>query len=263
MDLGLKNKVALVAGASKGLGYATALAFAKEGARVVICSRDADRINSAAATLHAETGAEILALTADVNQPADITHLIEQIITKFGSLHICVTNAGGPPSAPFMQIDDAQWQQACNQTLMSAVRMSRAVIPQMQKQQWGRIIHVASFSVKEPMVNLVLSNSIRSAVVALGKTQADELGADGILVNSVLPGWTATERSQALLKAHAEQQNISLEEMYDKKLTSIPLKRLGKPEEFAAAVVFLASERASFITGVALAVDGGQSRFPF
>jgi 3-oxoacyl-[acyl-carrier protein] reductase len=263
MDLGLKDKVALVAGASKGLGYAAARSLVREGVRVAICSRDALRIESAAEALHRETDAPVFAAVVDVTRAEEITRWVNGVAERFGTIHICVTNTGGPPSMPFVDLDDALWQAWLNQTLMSAVRLARAVIPYMQKQKWGRIIHLASYSVKNPVPNLMLSNSIRSAVVALGKTQADELAADGILVNCVLPGWTETERVGELMEARAKRESISVAEAFARLRATIPVKRLGRPEELGDAVAFLASERASYITGVALTVDGGGSRFPF
>lgn len=263
MKLGLENKVALIAGASKGLGLATALSFAREGARVAICARDENRIKQAAEKIHQETGAEVLAVTADVAQQEGPAHFVKTAYEKFGAIHICITNTGGPPSMPFLEIDDEQWQRAFDLTLMSAIRLSRAVVPFMQKQHWGRIVHLCSISVNNPIPNLTLSNTIRPAVVALAKTQADQLGHHNILVNSLLTGWTETERTQELLQAHANRQNISTEAVYLARQKTIPLNRMGHPEEVADAVVFLASERASFITGTTLAVDGGETRFPF
>ncbi len=263
MNLDLKNKIALIAGASKGLGYATALSMAQEGAHIAICARDKDRIETAAKTIQQKTGAQVFAMAIDVTKAEDITRWVNAAAEKFGAIHICVTNTAGPSSMPFMEIDDAKWQQSINLTLMSAIRVSRAAIPFMQKQKWGRIIHLCSYSVKNIIPNLILSNSIRSAVVALGKTQAEELASYNILVNSVLPGWTDTERVGELMQARAQHHNISVEAAYAARQAAVPLKRMARPEEIADAVTFLASERAGFITGTTLTIDGGETRFPF
>lgn len=263
MDLGLRGKVALVAGASEGLGFAIAKEFAREGAKVAICSRDLKKINKAAELIRNETGAEVMAAAADLTQPKEINDWVQAVATQWNTIHICITNTGGPPASTFIDTTDEQWQNAVNLTLMSAVRLSRAVIPFMQKQKWGRIIHVCSASVKNPIPNLIFSNSIRAAVVALGKTQSNELGGDGILVNSLLPGWTRTERTNLIMEARAKAANRTIEESYQDREVSIPIKRIATPEEIAAPVVFLASEKASFITGIALTVDGGETRVPF
>jgi 3-oxoacyl-[acyl-carrier protein] reductase len=263
MNLELTNKIALITGASKGLGFATALSFAKEGAKIVICSRDEKNIHTAAEKIRAETGAEVFALTADLTRAKDIRQLVKTATEKFGTIHICVTNTGGPPSMPFLELDDEKWLRGIELTLMSAVRLSREVIPHMQKQKWGRILHICSASVKNPIPNLMLSNSIRAAVVAMAKTQSYELAKDNILVNSILPGMTDTERTGELMKARAKYQNIKVEEAIAARKAAIPLGRLGRPEELADSIVFLASERASFITGTVLAVDGGETKFPF
>ena len=263
MHLELNNKVVLVAGASQGIGYATALAFAREGARVAICSRNKNNIEEAAKKIRQETKAEILAQAVDLTQGEAIKTWVNSTINYFGNIHICITNTGGPPHGPFMNLDDAQWNTGITLTLMSAVRLSRAVIPTMQKQKWGRIIHLCSVSVRNPIPHLGLSNSIRSAVVALAKTQADELAENNILVNSLLTGWTRTQRVDELMQAQAKQEHLSLEDVYAKRQKSIPLGRMASPEEIAAPIVFLSSAAASFITGTTITVDGGESRFPF
>jgi len=263
MDLGLKNKIAFVAGASKGLGKAVALGLAREGAHVAIVSRDATRVNAAANDIRQATGANVLAITADVTRADEIERAISETVAAFGTIHILVTNAGGPPPGAFVALSEEQWQSAINLTLMSAVRMSRAVVPMMQKQKWGRILHISSYSVKHPVENLMLSNSIRAAVVGLGKTQAIELAKDGILVNSILPGWTATERVENLMRDRAARSGRTPQDETGMIEKDIPLGRLGKPEEFANVVVFLASECASYVNGVALAVDGGVTRTAF
>ena len=264
MDFGLKNKIVIVSGASQGLGYASALSFAKEGAKIAICSRKKDRIEKAADQIRSEIpSADILAFPADMTNALSISQFVNQVIEQWGTVHVCITNTGGPPSIQFMEAGDEIWEKSFNLTLMSAVRLSRAVIPTMQKQQWGRIIHICSASVKNPIPNLMMSNTIRSAVVALSKTQSNELADNNILVNCLLPGWTDTERVGEIMSAKAKYQQISLEEAYRLRKNLIPLKRMGKPEEIADSIVFLASERASFITGTILTVDGGETRVPF
>lgn len=263
MDLGLRNKVVLVAGASEGLGFAIAKAFAHEGAKVAICSRDLNKINKAAELIQNETQADIMASVVDLTHPEEINNWVLDVAKKWNTIHICITNTGGPPSSTFIDTTDEQWYNAINLTLMSAVRLSHAVIPFMKKQKWGRIIHICSASVKNPIPNLIFSNSIRAAVVALGKTQSNELGIDGILVNSVLPGWTRTERTNVIMQARAKASNRSIEESYQDRETVIPVKRIATPDEIASPVVFLASEKASFITGIALTVDGGETKVPF
>ena len=263
MDLGLKNKVALVAGASKGLGYAVALGLAREGARVAILSRDRARIDAAAKEIRAAAGTEVLPIAADVSRAEDIERAVSETAKKFGTIHILVTNAGGPPPAKFFDASDEMWQKAVDQTLMSAVRLSRAAIPLMQKQKWGRIVHITSYTIKHPIDNLMLSNAIRPAVVGLAKAQSLELGADGILVNSVGPGITDTDRIKELFGDRANRSQASMSEEYARAAKNIPLGRIGQPEEFANVVVFLASERASFLTGVYLQIDGGEQRTPF
>ncbi len=263
MNLGLQNKIALIAGASKGLGKAVALGLAREGAQVAIISRDQARIEQAAQEIREATGAIVLAIAADVTRAEDIQRAVDETVKKFGTIHILVTNAGGPPPAPFTAITDAQWQSAINLTLLSAVRLSQAAVPFMQKQKWGRIIHLGSYSVKHPVDGLMLSNSIRAAVVGLGKTQAIELAKDGILVNSVLPGWTVTERVEQLMGDRAARNQTTARDEAAKIEKEIPLGRMGQPEEFANVVVFLASERASYVNGIAVSVDGGITRTPF
>ena len=263
MNLELKNKIVLIAGASQGIGYATALAFAREGARIAICSRDQNKIDAAAEKIRQETNAEVLAQAVDLTQAEAIQSWVESVSKQFKTIHICITNVGGPPKGAFVDLDDKQWQEAFDLTLMSAVRLSRAVIPTMKAQKWGRIIHLCSSSVRNPIPKLGLSNSIRAAVVALAKTQADELAKDNILVNSILTGWTRTERTNQLLETVAKSENINLEEVIAQRQSVIPLGRMGKPEEIAAPILFLSSAGASFITGSTITVDGGESRFPF
>ncbi|HEX7594636.1 MAG TPA: SDR family oxidoreductase [Anaerolineae bacterium] len=260
MDMGLKGKVALVAGASKGLGKAVALGLAREGAHIAILSRDAARIESAAKEIR---GAQVLALVADVSRAAGIQRAVDETAKKFGTIHIVVTNAGGPPPGVFVSLTDEQWLSAVDATLMSAVRLSRAAIPLMQKQKWGRIIHLGSLTIKQPYADLMLSNSIRAAVVGLAKTQANELAKDGILVNTVSPGIIETDRVVQLMESRAKRNGTTARDEYALAEKNVPLGRVGQPEEFANVVVFLASERAAFVTGTHIIVDGGETRTPF
>jgi 3-oxoacyl-[acyl-carrier protein] reductase len=260
MDLGLEGKVALVTAASRGLGAATALAFAREGARVAICARTQDTLTTTSHHIAQKTGAEVLAVTADVSKAADVTRLVNATVDRFGRLDILVINAGGPPSGNFMDLDASAWERATQLTLMSAVRLCYAAVPVMRQQGEGSILAMTSLSVKQPLDNLILSNSLRMGVVGLVKSLSNEVAADGIRVNAICPGWTRTERVDDLLQARAAKSGLAVEEEMAKVVTSIPLGRLADPEEFARAAVFLASPAASFITGVSLLADGGQYR---
>jgi 3-oxoacyl-[acyl-carrier protein] reductase len=257
MDLGLKDKVALVTAASKGLGKAVAMGLAREGARVAICARGEEALNATAQEIEAASGSEVLAVRADLTKAADIEQLVETTAQHFGRLDVLFTNAGGPPPARFTELTPEQWQEAVDLTLMSAVRLCYKVVPYMRRQGGGRIITSTSVSVKQPLDNLILSNSIRLAVIGLTKSLSNELAEDNILVNSVCPGWTRTERVEELLQARAAREGITVEEAFAGIEKDIPLGRMARPEEFANLVVFLASERASYITGAAIHVDGG------
>jgi 3-oxoacyl-[acyl-carrier protein] reductase len=257
MDLGLKDKIALVAGASRGLGYATALGLAREGCRVVINGRDAARIKTAAEKIHAQTGAQVIGLAGDVGLPDVPEKLIRQTVEAFGGLDILVCNAGGPPAGAFESFDEAAWQKAIDLSLMSHVRLIRAALPHLRQSKAASVLTVTSYSVKQPIPNLVLSNSIRAATAGLTKTLALELGPAGIRFNSILPGWTETERVTELMTFRAKQNGTTVEEEIAKQSKESPLGRMGRPEEFANAAVFLVSPAASYITGVMLTVDGG------
>jgi 3-oxoacyl-[acyl-carrier protein] reductase len=263
MDLGLRDKVALVAAGSAGLGLAVATVLAREGARVAICGRDATRLAAAADAIRDAGGQEVLAVAADVAQSVDAKRFVDEAASRFGRVDILVTNAGGPPSGEFLDLDEEAWRKGVDLTLLSAVNLCYAAVPHMRQAGGGRIIAITSVSVKQPLRNLTLSNSIRAAVVGLTKTLSIELAPHNILVNSVLPGWTRTQRVDELMAARTAKQGVAREQVEAGIVGDIPLKRMGEPEEFAAVVAFLASERASYVTGVAIPVDGGSIRTPF
>ena len=256
MDLSLKDKVALVTAASRGLGKATAREFAREGAQVAMCARS-DGIESAAQEIARETGARVLPLRADLTKPDDIDSLVAATLEEFGRIDILFINAGGPKPGTFLSLKPEDWEAATNLTLMSAVRLCYAVVPHMLQQGEGSILTSQSYLVKQPLDNLILSNSLRLAVIGLVKSLANELGSKGIRVNSINPGWTWTERVEQLVADRAARNNTSPEQEAAKITSEIPLGRMGTVEEFARAAVWLASPAASFIHGHALMVDGG------
>lgn len=257
MDLRLSGKVGIVAAASRGLGKAIATRLAQEGMKLAICARGEAELKNAAQEIKSATQAEVLAVRADVTRYDDIKRLISQTVEAFGGVDVLVTNAGGPPPGTFLKLDDVAWEQAFQLTLMSAVRLCREAIPHMQKRGGGRIIHITSVSVKQPLENLILSNALRLAVVGLAKSLANELAPYSITVNTVCPGPMATARMEQLIRDGAQRQSISVEEARRVWTKDIPLGRIGQPEELADLVAFLASDNARFITGTAIQVDGG------
>jgi 3-oxoacyl-[acyl-carrier protein] reductase len=257
MDLQLKDKCALVTGSSRGLGYATALGLAREGCRVAINSRSAEKISSAAKTIARETGAHVIGLAGDVAVPDVPERLVGECVRELGGLDILVTNAGGPPAGAFDTFTEFDWQKAIDLSLMSHVRLIRAALPHLKQSTAASVLTITSYSVKQPIPNLVLSNSIRAATVGLTKTLALELGPVGIRFNSILPSWTETERVYALMESRAAQHGTTLDEEMENQSKESPLGRMGSPGEFANAAVFLVSPVASYITGVMLTVDGG------
>jgi 3-oxoacyl-[acyl-carrier protein] reductase len=257
MDLQLTNKRALVTGASRGLGYATAKGLALEGCRVAINSRNTEKINAAASQLSAETHADVLALPGDVTDPAVPAELIAQTVAAFGGLDLLVTNAGGPPPGKFESFDDATWGKAIELSLMSHIRLIRAALPVLRQSPAASVLAITSYSVKQPIPNLVLSNSIRAATIGLIKTLALEVGGEGIRFNSILPAWTETERVYELMGNRAKNNATTVNEEIARQARDSALGRMGTPEEFANAAVFLLSPAASYITGVMLTVDGG------
>ena len=257
MDLHLKDKRALVTGSSRGLGYAVALCLAREGCQVAINSRDEAKVSAAAKDIAGGTGARVIGLAGDVADPDVPERLVGEAARAFGGLDILVTNAGGPPSGAFESFNEAAWQKAIDLSLMSHVRLIRASLPYLRQSKAASVLTVTSYSVKQPIPNLVLSNSIRAATVGLTKSLALELGVAGIRFNSILPAWTETERVYDLMKSRAAQNHSTLEQEIAKQSMESPLGRMGQPEEFANAAVFLVSPAASYITGTMLAVDGG------
>ena len=260
MDLGLKGKVALVAAASRGLGRAVAGELAAEGAALIICSRNAETISQTANEITAATGAEILALSCDVSKGAEVERLVQSGSERFGHIDILVTNGGGPPAGPFESFSHEAWEAATRLTLFSAVELARQVLPGMKARQWGRILNITSIAVKQPVDNLILSNSLRAAVTGFARTLANEVATFGITVNNIMPGYTRTERIEELSRMMAEKEGITPAEFIARWEREIPMRRLGEPREFAALAAFLVSERASYITGTSIPVDGGWIR---
>ena len=265
MDLGLQGKVAIVAASSKGLGRACAAALARDGALVMMCSRDASAIEQAAETVRrsaveAENGGDALGMVADVTKREDITRLVNETLARHGRVDILVNNAGGPPAGSFETFEEEAYVNAFNLNLMSTLRLSRAVVPHMRAQGGGSIVNITSISVKQPLDGLILSNTIRAGVVGLAKSMANELGRYNIRVNNVGPGPTRTDRILSLAQQRSQSLGISVEEALARDWQGIPLGRLGEPEEFANVVTFLASPAASYVTGVTMQVDGGMYR---
>ena len=257
MDLGLKDKRAFITGASRGLAYATALTLAREGCRVVINSRDQAKIQNSAQAIQKETGVQVFGLAGDVTDATVTDRLVADAVNALGGLDILITNSGGPPAGPFESFDDAAWQKAVDSSFMSHVRLIRAALPVLRKSASPSVLTMTSYTVKQPIPNLVLSNSVRAATVGLTKSLALDLGQEGIRFNTILPAWTMTERVQDLMAFRAKNNSTTVEEETAKQTAEIPMGRMGKPQEFANAAVFLVSPAASFIHGVALAVDGG------
>jgi 3-oxoacyl-[acyl-carrier protein] reductase len=256
MEFGLKGKRALVMAASRGLGYASALGLAREGCKLVICSRDQPRIDAAAAAIRTATGADVTALAADVSSASEARRLVEAAVSSYGGLEIVVHNAGGPPAGETLQMSEEQWQKAFEQNLLSFTRIVGAAVPEMKKAGYGRVITIASSSIKQPIANLALSNALRAGVWGLAKTLSRELAPQGILVNVIAPGRIDTERIAELDAANAQKSGKTVEDVRKASVASIPLGRLGRPEELANLVVFLASQAGSYISGQAITVDG-------
>lgn len=260
MDFGLTNRVALVAAASKGIGFAAARELAREGARVFLCSRDEERARAAAARIAQETGTECTGVRADVTSDEDARSFVELARERAGRVDILVTNAGGPPAANFESADLEMYRRAFELNALSAIRLAQAVVPAMRAGRWGRIINVTSISVKQPIEGLLLSNTVRAGLTGWAKTLSTEVAADNVTVNNVAPGYTLTERQDELAAARAGTSGQTKEELIEMWASQVPMRRLATAQEIAAAIAFLASERASYITGVTLQVDGGWVR---
>ncbi len=257
METGLRGRVAIVAASSQGIGRATAAAFAAEGCHVAMCARTPEKLERAAQDIRKQSGAEVFTQAFDVTDPGGVHTFVEAVADKFGSIDICVTNAGGPPAKGFLAATIDEWRKALDGNFLSTVYFAREVIPYMQRKRWGRIITLTSISTKQPVPDLVLSNASRAAVVGLMKSLANEFGKDGILVNNVGPGYTATDRLKELARARAAAQNKREDEIFAAWASDSALKRVGQPSEVADTIVWLASERASYITGQTILVDGG------
>lgn len=263
MDLFLKGKRAFLAGSSRGLGFATAKVLAEEGCQVVINGRDEKRLKDAADHLHQETGTNVGFIAGDAASPDGTLNLIDQAAEMLNGLDLLVTNTGGPPSGTFESHSEEVWQQATNLVFLSHVRLIRTALPYLKESEAASVLTITSYSVKQPIPNLILSNSIRAATAALTKSLSLEFGPDGIRFNSILPGWTKTERVQEILNFRAEQNGSTLEQEMDKITAECPLGRMASPEEIGRAGAFLLSPAASYITGVMLTVDGGMVKGTF
>ncbi|HTT69009.1 MAG TPA: SDR family oxidoreductase [Gemmatimonadales bacterium] len=260
MDLGLRDRAALVCGSSAGLGRAVAQRLAAEGTRVAVNGRDAAKAEGAAAGIRADTGGEAVAFAADVSDPRAAETLVRAVAARFGRLDVLVCNAGGPPATTFAEAPPDAWQRALDLNLMSTVHLCRAAVPLMAQRHWGRIVCMTSFAARQPMPNLILSTTARAAVFGFAKSLADEVAGHGILVTTVLPGWFRTDRVTDLAADRARREGSTPEAILSRQVAAIPVGRMGDPDELASAVAFLASERASYITGAVLAVDGGYLR---
>ena len=260
MDLGIRGKVALVSASSRGLGRAIAEELAAEGANLVVCARGEDALRKTADDIRKSSGVEVVDVAADVSDPAGVDGVVRAAFDKFGKVDILVTNSGGPPSGSFESLSPEMWDAATRLLLTSAVGLARAVLPGMKERRWGRILNVTSIAVKQPIEGLMLSNSLRAAVTGFARTLANEVAPFNVTVNNLMPGYTRTDRVEQLARATGERSGTSAKDAFAKWEKEIPMGRLGEPREFAALAAFLASDRASYITGSSIAVDGGWIR---
>lgn len=257
MNLGLNKKIALVCAASQGLGFAVADELAAEGSSLIICSRGEENLNKAAAAIREKHGVEILAVAGDLSITADVERIVMAGTEKYGRIDILVTNSGGPPAGNFDSLTAESWDQATRILLTSVLDLTRLVLPGMKQRGWGRILNITSIASKQPVDNLMLSNSLRAAVTGFAKSLANEVAANGVTVNNILPGYTRTDRLVELFDFIAEKEGITTDQVVARWESEIPIRRLGEPREFGALATFLVSERASYITGSSIAVDGG------
>jgi 3-oxoacyl-[acyl-carrier protein] reductase len=257
MDLGLRGKVALVAASSRGLGLAIAEELGAEGAELVMCARTEGALREAAERVRRAAGVRVVDVAANLSDPAGVDRVLEAAAREFGRVDVLVTNTGGPPAGPFESHSRDVWRDAVRQNLESVLDLTRGVLPGMKERRWGRIVNVTSIAVKQPVDNLILSNSVRAAVTGFARTLANEVAPFNVTVNNVLPGYTRTDRVEELAARNAAQRGTSREAEFEKWEREIPMGRLGDPREFAAVVAFLASERASYVTGTSVPVDGG------
>ena len=257
MNLGLQNRSVIVAASSDGIARSAAEKFAAEGAKVAMCSRDANKLNAAASKIRDSYDAKVLAEPLDVTDAAAVEAFVAHVAQEFGGVDVCVTNAGGPPPKMFLDTTASEWQRALELNFLSIIHFARAVLPWMQMKQWGRLVTITSITVRQPVDDLIYSNAVRAGVLGLVKSLSNEFGKDGITVNNVGPGFTATERLKQLIAKRSKEAGVTIEEFESRLGAESPLKRVGQPEEVADAIVWLASDRASYITGQTLLVDGG------
>jgi 3-oxoacyl-[acyl-carrier protein] reductase len=260
MDLGLTGKVAIVAAASSGLGKATAMELAAEGARVAINARDENKLRDTAVEIQSKTGAEVITIAGDVTREGLVHHLVSETKTRFGSVDIVVANAGGPPAGFFDDFSAQHYRDAVELNLISTINLCREAVPHMRERGWGRIVAITSIAAKQPVENLILSNTARAGVLGFMKSLSQQIAADGITVNTLCPGYHLTERLTSLSALIAKNEGVSIEDVYARWASSTPMKRIADPKEFGAVVAFLCSERASYLTGTVIQVDGGAYR---
>lgn len=263
MELGLQNKVALVAAASRGLGRGVAEELAAEGASLILCARGETSLNETCEAIRQKSGVPVLGIAGDLSVTAGAERVVSCGLERFGRIDILVTNVGGPPAGLFENLSPQTWEEATRLLLTSVLDLTRLTLPQMKARRWGRILNITSIAAKQPVANLILSNSLRAAVTGFAKTLAGEVAEFGVTVNNILPGYTRTERVEQLAEATAAKEGLIPAEVCARWEAEIPMKRLGEPREFAALAAFLVSERASYITGSSIAVDGGWIRSLF